>query len=130
MEKDKLNNNRQFKPKKKAMINALIQTDGNITRACKIASIVRATHYNWLESDPEYKRQVDEIPEMFLDEAEEVLKEKIREKDTTSLIFFLKTKGKHRGYVERTEQEQINQEPIKIVVNGLDRDDTGIDEGN
>ena len=43
---------------------------------------------------------------MFLDYAESKLVENIGKGDTTAIIFTLKTKGKSRGYIERSEVHQ------------------------
>ena len=43
------------------------------------------------------------IDDIILDFAEKQLFTQISENNTTATIFFLKTKGKHRGYVEKTE---------------------------
>ena len=47
-----------------------------------------------------------------LDFAETMLMKHIREGDTTSLIFYLKTKGRERGYVERVEATGANGSPL------------------
>lgn len=46
--------------------------------------------------------------ESMLDYAEAELFEKIRQGDNTMIIFFLKTQGKHRGYVERSETKDVS----------------------
>jgi hypothetical protein len=65
----------------------------------------RATHYRWLESDPEYAAAVDAIKESLIDRAEGVLHGLISEGNVPAVLFFLKTQGKKRGYVERTETD-------------------------
>jgi hypothetical protein len=50
----------------------------------------------------EVMKQCDEEA---LDFAENKLMENINKNDTTSLIFYLKCKGKHRGYVEKQSLE-------------------------
>ena len=89
--------------KKEAMIEALEKSLGVITMACKNVGIARKTHYEWYKEDMEYKEAVDDVINIALDFAESMLYKQIQEKDTTAIIFYLKTKGKKRGYIERTE---------------------------
>ena len=89
--------------KKEAFIKAYRESLGVVVHACKTADISRRTYYNWLESDEEFRQAVEDVGEEALDFAENALKKKIREGDTTATIFYLKTKGKKRGYIERTE---------------------------
>ena len=89
--------------KMEAMIEALTKSLGVVTIACKEVGIARKTHYEWYNEDPEYKKAVDELADVALDFAESMLHKQIQDKDTTATIFFLKTKGKKRGYIERTE---------------------------
>ena len=46
---------------KRLMINALEKTLGVVTSACKIVGIARSTHYNWYDSDRDYRDAVDDI---------------------------------------------------------------------
>ena len=95
---------------KKAMIEALEQSLGVVTSACKSVGIGRTTHYLWMENDPEYKKAVDDISNVALDYAESKLHSQIKKENPTAIIFYLKTKGKKRGYVERQE---ISHEGMK-----------------
>lgn len=85
------------------MIDALEKTLGVVTKAAKLVGIDRSTHYDWYRNDPEYKAAVDDIGNIALDFVESKLHEMINDKDTTAAIFYLKTKGKGRGYIERQE---------------------------
>lgn len=91
---------------KKAMIAALEASLGVVTTACNEVGISRKTHYEWLKTDNEYKEAVDDLSDVALDFAESKLHGQIKNGDTTATIFYLKTKGKKRGYVERQEVEQ------------------------
>lgn len=95
---------------KKAMIEALEKSLGVVTTACKAVGIARETHYRWTREDEAYKEAVESISDIALDFAESQLHKQIQEGNSTSTIFFLKTKGKKRGYVERQE---ISHEGIK-----------------
>lgn len=91
---------------KNALIEALTQTLGVVTTACKIVGIDRTTFYKYLNEDEKFAEQVKDIQEVAVDFAESKLYEQIKESNTTATIFYLKTKGKHRGYVERQEIQQ------------------------
>lgn len=91
------------KLQKKRMVDAMEKTLGIVTSACKIVDIPRSTHYLWMQTDSEYKKEIDELSEMVLDFAESQLHKQIKEGNTTATIFYLKTKGKKRDYIERTE---------------------------
>jgi len=90
---------------KKAMIEALTKSLGIVTIACKEVGISRTLHYNWMNEDEDYKKAVEDISDVAIDFAESMLHKQIQDKDTTATIFYLKTKGKRRGYVEKQEIE-------------------------
>nr|DAX15528.1 MAG TPA: putative terminase small subunit [Caudoviricetes sp.] len=85
------------------MIEALTKSLGIVTNAVKVTGISRTTHYAWMEKDPEYRSRVEEATDAQIDFVEGNLIQRIQEGDTTATIFYLKTKGKKRGYTERME---------------------------
>jgi len=97
---------------KKTMLDALERSLGIVSTACEKAGISRQTHYNWLKDDPEYKEAVRAIEERTIDFAESHLHALIKDKNPAATIFFLKTKGKNRGYVERQEIEVSEPKPL------------------
>ena len=97
---------------KKALVEALEKSLGVVSTACKAAGISRDTHYRWLKEDAEYKAQVEELSEVALDFAESHLHKLIKDGNPAATIFFLKTKGKGRGYVERQEIAVAEKKPL------------------
>ena len=89
--------------KKESLLKALEQSLGVVTVACKKAAIPRSTYYKWLSEDEDFAREVKDIENVALDFAESHLHTQIRNENTSATIFYLKTKGKKRGYVERQE---------------------------
>jgi hypothetical protein len=89
--------------KKESLLKALEQSLGVVTVACKNADIPRSTYYKWLNEDKDFAKQVEDIANIAVDFAETKLHEQIQDGNTTATIFYLKTKGKQRGYVERQE---------------------------
>ena len=93
---------------KKAIIEALEKSLGIVTMACKSVGISRSAFYLWIAEDEEFKKAVDDIQDIALDFAESHLHKQIKDNSTAATIFYLKTKGKKRGYIERTEIDQKN----------------------
>lgn len=103
--------------KKEAVLQALEKTLGIVTTAVKQVGISRSTFYKWYKEDKEFKAQVDDIAEVALDYAESRLHKQIGDDNVSATIFYLKTKGKKRGYIERQEVDLSLDEPISINVN-------------
>jgi hypothetical protein len=89
--------------KKKCVLDALEKSLGVVSTACKSAGISRRTYYNWMANDTAFKYAVEDINEYALDFAESKLYELIEDSNVAATIFYLKTKGKARGYIERSE---------------------------
>jgi hypothetical protein len=122
---------------KKALLNALEKSLGVVTKACKIAKVGRTTFYKYLQEDKEFAKQVKDIENIALDFAESQLHKQISEGNTTATIFLLKTKGKSRGYVERSEIVHDNNvkstiiewtPPTKLSKNAIDNSTTSLDQ--
>ena len=88
---------------KKALLKALEKSLGVVTTACKSVGVGRTTYYEWLNNDKKFADAVKDIENVALDFAESHLHKQIQNNNTSATIFYLKTKGKHRGYIERQE---------------------------
>jgi len=100
---------------KKQMLEALEACLGIVSDAVAIVNIHRSTHYLWMNNDPEYRAAVEALDDVVLDMSESALHRNIKAGDTASIIFHLKTKGKRRGYIERTQVEQRTVESFETM---------------
>lgn len=99
------------------LIEALEKSLGVVTVACKSVGCSRDFFYDSYKRDADFKKRVDDIENIALDFAESQLHKQIKEGEVSATIFYLKTKGKRRGYIERTEQEITTKQPTFIVEN-------------
>lgn len=88
---------------KAEFLTILEKTGGMVASACRNANISRVTFYKWRNSDDEFAQKVDDIKELQKDAAEALILKKMKDGDTSMLIFYAKTQMKDRGYVERRE---------------------------
>lgn len=118
------NNVTKYDTKKKAVINAMEKSMGIVTQACKLADISRETFYRWMREDDEFKELITQASEQAKDFVESKLYEQISEGNVPSIIFYMKTKCKDRGYVERTEHsiQQFIEQPLFPDVSEDDSD--------
>ena len=86
---------------KKQILIALEKSLGVVTSACKNVGVARSTFYDWYNGDEEFKKSVDSIEDIALDFAESQLHKQIKDGNVTATIFYLKTKGTKRGYIEK-----------------------------
>jgi hypothetical protein len=100
--------------KKKSFLEALSKSLGIISTACGKNGISRQTFYTWRNADPVFAQACQEVEENAIDFVESKLLELIAEKNPAACIFFCKTKGKSRGYIERNEFSGKDGGPIQI----------------
>lgn len=89
--------------KKKVFLSEYLKNNCNVSAAAEATGINRVTYYKWLKTDAKFAEQIQETTEHLYDEVEKALLQRIKEKDTTAIIFFCKTKMKNRGYVEKQQ---------------------------
>lgn len=127
--------------KKTSFLTAFKKNMGNIGKSCDDIGIDRQTYYNWLAGNELFKKAIEDINEQGIDFVESKLFELIdgaqyeavshngkvvnlkQAPNTQSVIFYLKTKGKSRGYVEKLEVDHnINtMENITFIIKGKDK---------
>lgn len=105
------------KHNKSALIDAMQKSLGNVTQSCKIVGLSRKTYYDYYNSDDEFASACDDCENIALDFVESQLHKQIKDGVPSSTIFYLKTKGKKRGYIEKQEVEHSGKiEGFKIVL--------------
>lgn len=93
---------------KKAAIEALYKNKGNVSVACSAVGIGRKTFYDWKKDDKQFAEAVDNVGDFVVDHVESKLHAAIDNGEVAAIIFYLKTIGKRRGYIERQEIAQTD----------------------
>lgn len=75
----------------------LTKTLGVVSQACDKMGITREEYDSWL-TNLEFKKRVNQVNETSIDFVENKLLQKINQNDLNAIQFYLKTKGKKRGY--------------------------------
>ena len=102
-------------------VNTLIdEMMGNVSMVARTLNVSRTTLYNYINSHSTVKAKLDEAREKMIDNVESKLYSKALDGDTTAMIFFLKTQGKSRGYVERQEVTGKDGGAIIVDWDGID----------
>ena len=104
------------KQRKERTLQALRKTLGVVSSACEKSGVNRRTFYLWYNKDEKFRDEVDEITEIALDFAESKLFNQIQENNLTAIIFYLKCKGKKRGYIEKQEIEVDTKKIASIPI--------------
>lgn len=94
------NQDKTTEKKKKAFIAAFEKNFGIITRTCKEVGITRETFYKWKKTDPAFAQAIEDQDEKTTDFVESELYKKIQEGSERSILFYMKYKGRKRGYAD------------------------------
>lgn len=84
--------------KKELFLNELMQSKGIKSVAYSKAGIGKTTFFKWQKEDDTFMQAIREIEEKWLDLVESRLMDLVLIGDRASIMFYLKAKGKHRGY--------------------------------
>ena len=116
-----------IKKRKELLLEALERSLGIVTPACKDVGISRNQFYIYYNTDPAFKAAVDDINEVTLDFAENQLLKKIKEGSERSILFYMKYKGKKRGYADSIDITTGGEKITEIRLIQVDKKD---DENN
>jgi len=100
---------------------AIADANGILAVAARKLGCSRRTIHNYVNKYASVKEVYADANETTIDFAEGKLMELIKDGNVTAIIFFLKTKAKHRGYVER--QEHTGKDGGTINVKLVKHDD-------
>ena len=112
------------RPSNKVLVDIYKKKGCNVSAMCIAIGCTRASFYKWIKKDPNLEEMINEANESIIDFAESKLIEHISNGDVTSLIFFLKTKGKKRGYVEQVDNKLV-ENPFEKLMKELPDDEEG-----
>jgi cyclophilin family peptidyl-prolyl cis-trans isomerase len=100
---------------KNELLRALVKHRGVVSMACAETGITRTTFYAWCKTDSAFEEAAMGVKDVALDFAESRLFSAMgrnRAEGVTATIFYLKTQGKRRGYIERNELTGADGEPL------------------
>ena len=113
-------------PLKKEFLEKFFGLVGNVKKTCEAVGISRMTYYRWRREDEYFEKESDYIKDAarqsIIDDAEDGLREGVEAGNMTAIIFTLKTIGKERGYIERTETETYNMTPVDFAEQAIENE--------
>lgn len=103
-------------------IDVIPGTAGIITTIARRVGCSWHTAKKYIDKYATVRQVYESECDSMLDRAELEAHKLIEKGDGSMIRWYLSTKGKHRGYVERVEQEQIGEIVIKVVREKSDLD--------
>jgi hypothetical protein len=108
-------------------VEAIKEAKGFVSVAARRLGCSRSTMYRAIERYSSVAEAVKDARESMTDLAEGKLLEQIKEGNTTAIIFYLKTQGRERGYIEYRkhdiEHTGSKEKPIIISLVKMDIDE-------
>lgn len=97
----------------------IIKQNGNLTRVALAFKCARNSIKRIVATDPEIKEVLEEARERTIDEVEDSFTKRAISGDTTASIFFLKTRGRDRGYDQdfRADIEAVTRAAMSFALN-------------
>ena len=102
--------------KKKEIFIEAYKINNDVSKSCKSARIGRTTYYRWIKQTS-FREKLDTAVEELRDKIESTLIDNAlsgNPKHNACLIFYMKTKMRDRGYIEKQEIEHIGDIPMTI----------------
>ncbi len=96
----------------KEVLKAISDSGGIISKIAEKLTCDWHTAKTYIEKFEKTKLAYSAETESVLDIAESKLIENIQDNDNTAIIFYLKTKGRNRGYVEKYQPDDSDNEII------------------
>ena len=90
--------------KREKFIEQYPENQFNIAKTCRAIGIHRQTYYLWRKENPNFEQEIIDYREGLIDHVESALLKAAFSGNIVAQIFFLKTQGKHRGYIERPSE--------------------------
>jgi len=96
--------------------DALKESKGILSVACEYLGCTRDVFELSLQKVLRLRKLKEDLEEAKLDDAEAKLQDNIKNGNLSALIFYLKTKGKSRGYVEGNMHPQPPAKPMSVKI--------------
>lgn len=106
--------------KAEEVIARIESNKGNVSAVARNFGVSRRTILRFADEHPTVRAALDDARQAMLDNAESVLYSKVLQGSTAELIFFLKTQGRERGYIERSELDVRTKDVSKLSDDELD----------
>jgi len=103
---------------KKRFLGYLRETMGIISIACAQTGVSRGAYYKWVNQDPEFAAEVDEIMQEQLGEVEDKLLMATMRSEPWAIMFLLK--NKHPAYIPKQANFNRNVPPGKTLEDLID----------
>ena len=104
---------------KKRILEAIKDSNGIKLNIANKAEVCRNTVDKYIKEDSEIAEAYNIENESCIDRTESKLVQQIEQGNYQAISFHLRTKGKNRGYVEKTEVENTHN----IITVGLEEED-------
>lgn len=91
------------RPTNEELIIIINKNHGLVKQTAETIGVSRLTMYNWINSDPELQRAVNDARESMKDIAESKLFKLIEKNNPRSIEYYLNCMAKDRGYAHRVD---------------------------